>query len=144
LGIPQSLTGINLPAVPDTPDSFPRQNARTRRFTLGAPRDIRVANDGSRIAFLRSTSGTDPVNRLWIYDVASQQEREVVDPSQLLAPAASDATPAAERARRERARELAGGIVAFDADRELTRATFAFAGRVFLADLRAGDNAIDV
>jgi dipeptidyl-peptidase 4 len=129
---------INLPAVPDTPDSFPRQNARTRRFTLGAPRDIRVASDGSRIAFLRSTSGTDPVNRLWIYDVASQQEREVVDPSQLLAPAASDATPAAERARRERARELAGGIVAFDADRALTRATFAFAGRVFVADLASG------
>ncbi|HUP73816.1 MAG TPA: prolyl oligopeptidase family serine peptidase [Acidimicrobiales bacterium] len=123
----------------DTADSFPRQNARTRRFTLGAPRDIKVAGGGSRIAFLRSTSGSDPVNRLWIYDVASQQEREVVDPSQLLAPAVSDETPAAERARRERARELAGGIVAFDADRALTRATFAFAGRVFVADLESGD-----
>ena len=45
-------------------DSFPRQSARTRRFTLGAPRDFRVADDGSRVAFLRSTSGDDPVNRL--------------------------------------------------------------------------------
>ena len=120
-------------------DSFPRQNARTRRFTLGAPRDMKVASDGSRIAFLRSSAGDDPVNRLWIYDVASQREREVVDPSQLLSPAVSDATPAAERARRERARESAGGIVAFDADRALTRATFAFAGRVFVADLASGD-----
>lgn len=122
----------------DTADSFPRQNARTRRFTLGAPRDIKVASDGSRIAFLRSSSGTDPVNRLWLYDVASRHEREIVDPAQLLAAAASDVTPAAELARRERARELAAGIVAFDADRALTRATFAFAGRVFLADLATG------
>jgi dipeptidyl-peptidase 4 len=127
-----------LPAVAETVDTFPRQNARTRRFTLGAPRDIKVAADGSRVAFLRSTSGTDPVNRLWIYDVTSHREREVVDPSQLLPAAEADATPAAERARRERARELGGGIVAFDADRELTNATFAFAGRVFVADLTSG------
>ncbi|MEO8695396.1 MAG: alpha/beta fold hydrolase [Acidimicrobiales bacterium] len=122
----------------DTADSFPRQNARTRRFTLGAPRDIKVASDGSRLAFLRSTSGTDAVNRLWIYDVASREEREVVDPSQLLPAATTDATPAAERSRRERAREVGGGIVAFDTDRELTRATFAFAGRLFVADLATG------
>ncbi|TML07934.1 MAG: S9 family peptidase, partial [Actinobacteria bacterium] len=123
----------------DPVDSFPRQNARTRRFTLGAPRDIKVATDGSRIAFLRSSAGDDPVNRLWVYQVAPQLEREVVDPSQLLSPAVSGAMPAAERARRERARELAGGIVAFDADRDLTRATFAFAGLVFVADLATGN-----
>jgi dipeptidyl-peptidase-4 len=125
--------------VADPVDSFPRQNARTRRFTLGAPRDIKVATDGSRIAFLRSSAGDDPVNRLWVYEVASQREREVVDPSQLLSPAVAGAMPAAERARRERARELAGGIVAFDADRDLTRATFAFAGLVFVADLATGN-----
>ena len=119
-------------------DTFPRQHARTRRFTLGAPRDIKVAADGSRVAFLRSGGGDDPVNRLWIYDLEARREREVVDPSTLLEPAAADATPAAERARRERARELAGGIVAFDADRDLTRAAFALAGRVFVADLVAG------
>jgi dipeptidyl-peptidase-4 len=119
--------------------SFPRQHARTRRFTLGAPRDIKVAADGSRLAFLRSAGGDDPVNRLWVYDVETAREREVVDPSQLLPPAATDDTPAAERARRERARELAGGIVAFDADDNLERAAFAFNGRLFITDLAAGD-----
>jgi dipeptidyl-peptidase-4 len=119
--------------------SFPRQHARTRRFTLGAPRDIKVAADGSRLAFLRSAGGDDPVNRLWVYDVETAREREVVDPSQLLPPAATDDTPAAERARRERARELAGGIVAFDADDNLERAAFAFNGRVFVTDLATGD-----
>jgi dipeptidyl-peptidase 4 len=120
-------------------DSFPRQNARTRRFTLGAPRDIRIAADGSRVAFLRSAAGDDPVNRLWVLDIATGDERLVADPDRLLAPTEGLDVPAAERARRERAREQAGGVVAFDADRLLTRAAFALAGRVFVVDLRTGD-----
>jgi hypothetical protein len=42
------------------PDSFPRQHARTRRFTLGVPRRFSVAPDGGRVVFLRS-AGDDPV-----------------------------------------------------------------------------------
>ncbi|MCZ9344940.1 hypothetical protein NGM37_45055, partial [Streptomyces sp. TRM76130] len=41
------------------PESFPKRHARTQRFTLGAPRSFAVAPDGSRVAFLRSASGTD-------------------------------------------------------------------------------------
>ena len=44
-------------------DSFPRQHARTRRYTLGRPRSITVAEDGSRVAFLRSRAGDDPVGQ---------------------------------------------------------------------------------
>jgi dipeptidyl-peptidase-4 len=117
-------------------DSFPRQHARTRRFTLGAPRDFRVGEDGARVTFLRSTAGDDPVNRLWVLDVASGEQRIVADPATLLGE--GDAVPEAEAARRERARELAGGIVAYDPDATLTRATFALSGRVFLADLVQG------
>ena len=40
-------------APPHVTDSFPRQQARTQRFTLGAPRNLTVAPDGSRVAFLR-------------------------------------------------------------------------------------------
>ncbi|WP_434094553.1 hypothetical protein, partial [Streptomyces albidoflavus] len=43
--------------------SFPRQHARTQRFTLGAPRAFTVSPDGTRVIFLRSGSGTDRTNR---------------------------------------------------------------------------------
>jgi dipeptidyl-peptidase-4 len=49
-------------------ESFPRLSARTRRFSLGVPRDITIAPDGSRVVFLRTRSGTDPVTCLWELD----------------------------------------------------------------------------
>jgi dipeptidyl-peptidase-4 len=89
------------------------------------------------VAFLRSGAGDDPVNRLWVLDVATGAERLIADPAALLEGDGGDLPPE-ERARRERARERAGGIVAFAADADLTVASFALAGRLFVADL-AGD-----
>jgi dipeptidyl-peptidase 4 len=118
---------------------FPRRHARTRGFTLGRPRGFAVGADGARVAFLRSAAGDDPVNRLWVLDLDGGGERLVADPAALLGgPGEGGELPAAERARRERARERAGGIVAFGADRDLTVAAFALAGRLFVADLTAG------
>jgi dipeptidyl-peptidase-4 len=117
--------------------SFPRQSARTRRFTLGAPRGFLVSPDGSRVVFLRSQHGTDPVTCLWTIDVGDGslgEERLVVDPRALDLPGEED-MPAEERARRERAREQAGGVTAFAADTELTTAAFALSGRLFVTDL---------
>lgn len=45
--------------------SFPRQQARTQRFTLGAPRAFTVSPDETRVIFLRSMSGTDTHNPLF-------------------------------------------------------------------------------
>ena len=87
------------------------------------------------MAFLRSAAGDDPVNRLWVLEVATGVERLVADPAALLGGGEGDLPPE-ERARRERARERAGGIVAFAADLDLTVASFALAGRLFVADLR--------
>ena len=114
--------------------SFPRRHARTKGFTLGRPRGFQVGADGARVAFLRSAGGDDPVNRLWALDLASGAERLVADPAALLGDGAEDLPPE-ERARRERARERAGGVVAFAADLDLTVASFALAGRLFLAGL---------
>jgi dipeptidyl-peptidase-4 len=114
--------------------SFPRRHARTQGFTLGRPRGFQVGADGARVAFLRSAAGDDPVNRLWVLDLASGDERLVADPARLLDGDAGDPPPE-ERARRERARERAGGIVAFAGDLDLTVASFALAGRLFVADL---------
>ena len=66
-------------------DSFPRRQARTRRFTLGAPRGITISPDGDRIVFLRSRGGTDPVTCLWTLDAGrAATERLVADPRELL------------------------------------------------------------
>jgi dipeptidyl-peptidase-4 len=102
-----------------------------------------VGADGARVAFLRSAAGDDPVNRLWVLDLATGVERLVADPAALLGGAADD-LPAAERARRERARERAGGIVAFAADLDLNLASFALAGRLFVADLVGGRRPLEL
>ncbi|WP_405795714.1 prolyl oligopeptidase family serine peptidase [Streptomyces longwoodensis] len=118
-------------------DSFPRRHARTQRFTLGAPRSFTVAPDGSRVVFLRSHSGTDRANALWVLDPADGAERPAADPYALLGGAAEDLS-AEERARRERSREGGAGIVAYATDRAVELASFALSGRLFAADLRAG------
>ena len=123
--------------TPQSADSFPRRSARTQRFTLGRPRTFAVAADGSRVAFLRSRAGDDPVNCLWALDVPDGEERLVADPRALGGRHHAD-LPAEERARRERAREGAGGVVAYAGDRELRVAVFALAGELFRADLTTG------
>jgi dipeptidyl-peptidase 4 len=115
--------------------SFPQQSARTRRFSLGVPRGFQIAPDGSRVCFLRTQGGTDPVTCLWTIDTGSGEERLIADPGDL---AADGDLPAAERARRERAREQAGGIVSYATDRDVSLAAFALAGQLFTADLRTG------
>ena len=141
----------------DGTESFPRRQALTRRFTLGEPRDIRVSEDGARVVFLRSSGPVDPVNSLWVLDVATGLERVVADPRRLTAlndgggdrdegtggnggrsdvdGDSDDDVPAAERARRERVRETAGGIVSYDADEGLTAAAFALGGRLWRVSL---------
>src|SRR5450755_38830 len=114
-------------------DSFPRQQARTRRFSLGAPRSFQISPDGATVAFLRSRGGSDPVTCLWALDVASGDERLIADPAALHGFGAED--DELEKARRERAREQALGIVGFATDREFTVAAFVLAGHVYLADL---------
>lgn len=49
-------------------DAFPRQFARTRRFSLGVPQRFTVSPDGDRVLFVRSASGIDPCGRLWLYE----------------------------------------------------------------------------
>ena len=115
-------------------ESFPRQHARTRGFTLGAPRSFTVSDDGRRVAFLRSMAGDDSVNRLWMLDTATGEELVVADPVELLANPGEENLPPAERARRERARESGGGIVAYAGDPGLTRIAFTLDGRVFVVD----------
>ncbi|MFE0171455.1 prolyl oligopeptidase family serine peptidase [Streptomyces sp. NPDC059002] len=118
--------------------SFPRQHARTQRFTLGAPRAFTAAPDGSRVVFLRSPAGTDRTHQLWVMDVAEGgTERLAADPGTLLG-GADEQLSAEERTRRERSRESGAGIVGYATDAAVELAAFALSGRLFAAELRAG------
>ncbi|WP_369034920.1 S9 family peptidase [Streptomyces adonidis] len=119
------------------PVSFPRRHARTQRFTLGAPRAHTVAPDGSRVAYLRSSSGTDRANKLWVLDLPEGTERVAADPFALLG-GADEELSAEERARRERSREGGAGIVSYATDSAVELAAFALSGRLFVAELQAG------
>ena len=114
-------------------ESFPRQQARTRGFRLGVPRAFQVSPDGARITFLRSKAGDDPVTCLWEADATTGEARLVADPRTLGAD--EENLPAEERARRERVRETAAGIVAYATDRAATLAVFALSGQVYAVPL---------
>ncbi|HKN55993.1 MAG TPA: prolyl oligopeptidase family serine peptidase [Amycolatopsis sp.] len=115
---------------------FLRKQARTQRFTLGAPKEFRVSPDGSRVLFLRSESGTDPRHSLWSADLASGSETKLVDAAELLP--GEEELPAEERARRERARETGGGVVSYGVDNAFTVAAFTLSGKLYVLDLASG------
>ncbi|MBD0695708.1 prolyl oligopeptidase family serine peptidase [Streptomyces sp. CBMA123] len=100
-----------------TTDSLPRQLARTRRFTLGAPAQPQPSADGATVLFLRGRTGTDPVTRLWALDTATGAERLVADPAAL---------------------GSTTGIACYATDDTGRLAAFTLDGTLWLADTAAG------
>jgi len=119
--------------VPD----LPAQLARTRLFQLGEPTRFTVAPGGTLVLFVRSMGGADPVSCLWAADAPGWAERLLADPRALLAGAAEH-LPAAERARRERAREISAGIVSYACDTACTLAAFALSGQLWTVPTTGG------
>jgi dipeptidyl-peptidase-4 len=118
--------------------------ARTRYFTLGVPRAMTVSRDGERVLSLRTRGGEDPVSCLWRLDLdggagdgGAGDERILADPAASWNLGPGD-VPEAERVRRERARELADGIVAYSADADCRTVVFALDGRLWV--VRVGDD----
>ncbi|GAA2967122.1 S9 family peptidase [Actinokineospora diospyrosa] len=118
-------------------NSFLRLQARTQRFTLGSPREFRIAPDGGHLLFLRSGSGEDRTHVLWRQDLGTGQETRLGDPAVLLGGA--EELSAQERARRERSREQGAGVVGVGTDGAARVAAFALSGRLFAADALTGD-----
>jgi dipeptidyl-peptidase-4 len=112
---------------------FPRQFARTRRFSLGVPQHFTVSPDGARVLFVRSTGGRDPVSRPWLYEAG--EERMLADPWAL---SGTDEVPQEERVRRERAREASSGVVAYATDREVRIVAFALGGELWVVRTDGG------
>ncbi|PJN29627.1 prolyl oligopeptidase family serine peptidase [Kitasatospora sp. CB02891] len=121
-------------------DPFLALSAATGRFSYGSPRAVTLAADARRALFLRSTGPTDPVERLWSFDLTTGQERLVADPL-ALAPGRTGAVadlPPVERRLRERIRVWAPGIGSFAATADLATAVFTLDGRLFRCDTVTG------
>jgi dipeptidyl-peptidase 4 len=114
-------------------DSFPRQYARTQRLTLGEPRTFSISQDGTRVIFVRTASGDDPVNQLWLYDVNTHREQLLLDPRQLGSDLAS--LTEEEKRRRERAREGASGVVTYSTDVHLNFVATVVGGSLVIVDV---------
>ncbi len=112
--------------------SFPRHSARTQGFTLGAPRNVTVTADGDHVLFLRSFDGTDRRNRLWTLDLNTGEETLLADPGTVVD---DSALSPEERARRERSRERAAGIVGYATDKAGEIVTFALSGLLFACEV---------
>ncbi len=137
-----------------TSRTYPRQRAQTRGFQLGRPRQVTIA--GSRVLFLRSDSGIDPSGHLWAVEVPEPdsefnlgsagtlnadgafRERCLVRADQLPGLAHAAALPPEELARRERMREVTGGITAFDVDRGGDRIVFSAQAVPYLLQISSG------
>lgn len=116
--------------------SYPRLAARTLRFTLGIPRNITVSPDGRTVRFIRTPDGVTRTGQLWEFDVESGAETILVDPATLLGDDGEQLS-AQERARRERSRESAGGVVGYDVDETGRWACFALSGQLWGVHLGA-------
>jgi dipeptidyl-peptidase 4 len=128
--------------VPMVLDEFPRQLARTRRFTLGIPRAVTISADGGRVLFLRTNGGEDPVSRLWLLDPARDAGEQLLADPTASWNIGSGEVPEAERIRRERVRELASGIVAYSADEACRTVAFALDGQLWVLASNEPDQAL--
>ena len=86
------------------------------------------------MVFLRSSGGNDAANSLWVID-RGETARKVFDATEAGDGELSDA----ERARRERMREQAGGVVSFTVNRSFTSAAFVLGGAINVVDLQSGE-----
>ncbi|MEX2532790.1 MAG: prolyl oligopeptidase family serine peptidase [Nitriliruptoraceae bacterium] len=111
--------------------TYPRRSAITRRFTLGLPRSFRslITADGPAIFFLRAVSGDDPVHQLLRLNPLTGEETVIVDAYALNVDASQ--ITAEERAQRERLREQASGVTAYDMNTDGTRIVFTLGGELF-------------
>ena len=117
---------------------YPVRSAITRRFTLGVPRDVAIVGPpgGRWVLALRSDAGDDPVTHLWRFDPRTGEGVRLLDARAL--GAGEEDLPAAERARRERVREQAGGVTAYTVDRAGERVACALGGQLVIVDVAAG------
>src|SRR5262249_51342828 len=129
--------GPSAPAGDDAADlRFQRDLAETASFTLGRPSAARPTPHRKQALFLRSEPRRS-LRRLYVFDVASAQVRELVTPEQILKGAA-ERLSAQEKARRERMRMRYSGFTSYQLSEAGDKVLVSLGGRVYVLTLADG------
>lgn len=115
---------------------FLRHYAETYAFRLGLPAHIEPMPNGDGVLFLRS-GPRSLVRDLYLFDPATGTERQLLTASQLL-DGAEETLTAAEKARRERQRLTARGLVTFSLSRDGRTILAPLSGQLYLFDRTSG------
>src|SRR5262245_53754717 len=116
--------------------SFLKKYAETRRFMLGRPQSPKVSPDGQTALFLRAEPD-NPKLKLFEFDVASGQTKELLSTAALLKGVEENLTPE-EKARRERMRLSAGGFADFYFDSTGKNILLPLSGKLFVFERATG------
>lgn len=112
------------------------QMASTYRFRLGQPRHVRFSPTGDSVFFLQSKAD-DFVQSLYTMDMVSGAVEKIAGTETFLGEE-SESLSDEERARRERARQAARGITAFELSSDGKFVLVPLSGRLFTLELESG------
>ncbi len=115
---------------------FLEQYGATRRFANGRPSGIQITRAGDAVLYLRSGPRSFEQNLLEL-DSKTGRERVLATAARLLGEGRENIT-AEEQARRERQRQSARGITAFDISRDGRTVLIPLSGKLFLVDRTTG------
>ncbi len=121
----------------DVNSKYFRDLAETRSYSLGRPVSPQPTPDGTAIVFLRG-GPRDRTLRLYEFNLATKQERELITPEKILG-AAEEVLTAEEKSRRERSRTSTKGFTTFELSDDGARVLVTLSGRLFVvtrADLK--------
>jgi dipeptidyl-peptidase 4 len=117
---------------PALDDSFIEAQTATLNFQLGKPGSIWVTPEGDAVLFTRSAARAFAAD-LYSFDVKSGKVARILLAEELLAGGA-ETLSVAEKARRERMRQVTRGISGFSASDDGSRLLVALSGRLFVYD----------
>jgi dipeptidyl-peptidase-4 len=138
----RTLAGLLMTAAALAADRTPlgpeylRQHALTRGFLLGRPVKPKPTPDGKSVLFLRGEARS-PKLKLYEFDLASQQTRELLSPDTILKGAEESLTPE-EKARRERQRVSAAGFADYQISDDGQRILVSLSGKLYLLERGSG------
>jgi dipeptidyl-peptidase-4 len=129
---------LSAPAVggPPIDTSFLKRYAETRGFMLGRPQKPKFTPDGKTVLFLRADPPAAKL-KLFAFDVATGQTKELLTPEMLLKGGDEQLTPE-EKARRERQRVSTGGFADYHLDESGNRVLVMLSGRPWVFDRTTG------